>query len=347
MGLTNQQYETANHYNLSVKIIVTGGAGYIGSHVALLLADRGYEPVIYDNMSSGYEWAVLGDLIRGDIRDRALLSAVLEDTRPVAIMHFAGKILVGESMERPELYYLNNVSGSIVLLELAVEKGIPVIFSSSAAVYGTPEKVPITEDSPLRPESVYGETKLVIERALDWYSKLRGLRYVSLRYFNAAGASPSGRLGELHRPETHLIPLCLHAIMGLRDKLVVFGDDYPTPDGTCIRDYIHVDDLADAHILALEYLLSGGDSRGYNLGSEKGYSNLEVINTVGKVLGKNVPWEIGKRRPGDPPVLLADSKRIKSELGWRPRYSLEEIIGHAWAFLVAHEDMARKFYAMG
>ena len=330
-----------------MRIIVAGGAGYIGSHVALLLADRGYEPVIYDNMSSGHDWAVLGDLIRGDIRDRALLSAVLEDTRPVAIMHFAGKILVGESMERPELYYLNNVSGSIVLLELAVEKGIPVIFSSSAAVYGTPEKVPITEDSPLRPESVYGETKLVIERALDWYSKLRGLRYVSLRYFNAAGASHSGRLGELHKPETHLVPLCLHAIMGLREKLVVFGDDYPTPDGTCIRDYIHVDDLADAHILALEYLLSGGDSRVYNLGSEKGYSNLEVINTVGKVLGKNVPWEMGKRRPGDPPVLLADSGRIKSELGWRPRYSLEEIIGHAWAFLVAHEDMARKFYAMG
>lgn len=328
-----------------MKIIVAGGAGYIGSHTALLLADRGYEPVIYDNMSSGHDWAVTGDLVRGDIGDRALFSAVLEDTRPAAIMHFAGKILVGESMERPELYYLNNVAGSISLLQLAVEKGIPVIFSSSAAIYGTPEKVPITEDSAPRPESVYGETKLVIERALDWYARLRGLRYVSLRYFNAAGASPSARLGEMHRPETHLVPLCLHAIMGLREKLVVFGDDYPTPDGTCIRDYIHVDDLAEAHILALEHLLSGRESRVYNLGSEKGYSNLEVINAVGKVVGKDVPWEMGKRRPGDPPVLLADSHRIMSELGWRPRYSLEDMIGHAWAFLMEHKAMAREFYS--
>jgi UDP-glucose 4-epimerase len=328
-----------------VKVLVAGGAGYIGSHVALLLADRGYEPVIYDNMSSGHAWAVHGDLIKGDICDRPLLSAVLDDTKPVAIMHFAGKILVAESMERPELYFANNVSGSIALLELALERGIPVIFSSSAAVYGTPERVPIAEDAPLRPESVYGETKLVIERVLDWYARLRGLRYVSLRYFNAAGASPSGRLGELHRPETHLIPLCLHAVMGLREKLVVFGDDYPTPDGTCIRDYIHVDDLAEAHILALEWLLSGGESRVYNLGSEKGYSNFEVIRAVGRVVGRDVPWEMGKRRPGDPPVLLASSERIRSELGWRPRYGLDEMIGHAWNFLRAHETLVRKLYS--
>ncbi|MGB9590642.1 MAG: UDP-glucose 4-epimerase GalE, partial [Candidatus Hydrothermia bacterium] len=257
------------------KVLVAGGAGYIGSHVAVLLSERGYEPVIYDNMSSGHAWAVTGDLIKGDIRDRFPLSVLLDDTKPVAIMHFASKILVGESMERPELYYSTNVSGSIALVELALERGIPVIFSSSAAVYGTPDSIPIPEDAATRPESVYGETKLVVERALRWYSELRGLRYVSLRYFNAAGASPSAKLGEMHKPETHLIPLCLHALMGLREKLVVFGDDYPTPDGTCIRDYIHVDDLAEAHILALEWLLSGGESKVYNLGSEKGYSNLE------------------------------------------------------------------------
>lgn len=330
---------------MPVKVLVAGGAGYIGSHVALMLSQRGYDPVIYDNMSSGYIWAVSGDLIKGDIADRPLLSAVIEDARPIAIMHFASKILVGESMERPELYYATNVSGSITLLELALENGIPVIFSSSAAVYGTPETVPITEDSPTRPESVYGETKLVVERALGWYSRIRGLRYVSLRYFNAAGASPSGRLGEMHRPETHLIPLCLHALMGLREKLVVFGDDYPTPDGTCIRDYIHVDDLADAHIRALEWLLSGGQSRVYNLGSEEGYSNLEVISAVGRVTGRDVPWEMGRRRPGDPPVLLASSERIRSELGWRPRYGLEDMIEHAWGFLLEHEGMAREMYA--
>ncbi len=329
---------------MPVKVLVAGGAGYIGSHVAFMLSQRGYDPVIYDNMSEGHGWAVTGDLIKGDISDKPLLSAVIEDARPLAIMHFASKILVGESMERPELYYATNVSGSITLLELALEKGIPFIFSSSAAVYGTPETVPITEDSPTRPESVYGETKLVVERALGWYSRLRGLRYVSLRYFNAAGASPSGRLGEMHKPETHLIPLCLHALIGLREKLVVFGDDYPTPDGTCIRDYIHVDDLADAHIRALEWLLSGGQSRVYNLGSEKGYSNLEVIRAVSRVTGKGVPWEMGRRRPGDPPVLLASSERIRSELGWRPRYGLEDMIEHAWGFLLAHERIARKIY---
>ncbi|MEO0157711.1 MAG: UDP-glucose 4-epimerase GalE, partial [candidate division WOR-3 bacterium] len=306
---------------------------------------RGYDPIIYDNMSGGHPWAVTGDLIKGDIRDRPLLSAVLDDFKPIAIMHFAGLILVGESMEKPELYFSNNVAGSLNLIELASERGIPFIFSSSAAVYGTPPRVPITEDSPMNPESVYGETKLMVERALAWYSRLRGLRYVSLRYFNAAGASPSGGLGELHRPETHLIPLCLHAVIGLRKSLTLFGNDYPTPDGTCIRDYIHVDDLAEAHILALEHILSGGDSRVYNLGSEQGHSNLEVIETVGKIVGMSVPWVLGPRRPGDPPVLLADSTRIRSELGWRPRYSLEEMIKHAWEFLKAHEGIARRIYA--
>ncbi|MEO0145552.1 MAG: UDP-glucose 4-epimerase GalE [candidate division WOR-3 bacterium] len=327
------------------KVLVAGGAGYIGSHVALLLSRRGYDPIIYDNMSGGHPWAVTGDLIKGDIRDRPLLSAVLDDFKPIAIMHFAGLILVGESMEKPELYFSNNVAGSLNLIELASERGIPFIFSSSAAVYGTPPRVPITEDSPMNPESVYGETKLMVERALAWYSRLRGLRYVSLRYFNAAGASPSGGLGELHRPETHLIPLCLHAVIGLRKSLTLFGNDYPTPDGTCIRDYIHVDDLAEAHILALEHILSGGDSRVYNLGSEQGHSNLEVIETVGKIVGMSVPWVLGPRRPGDPPVLLADSTRIRSELGWRPRYSLEEMIKHAWEFLKAHEGIARRIYA--
>ncbi|MEO0140852.1 MAG: UDP-glucose 4-epimerase GalE [candidate division WOR-3 bacterium] len=327
------------------KVLVAGGAGYIGSHVALLLSRRGYDPIIYDNMSGGHPWAVTGDLIKGDIRDRPLLSAVLDDFKPIAIMHFAGLILVGESMEKPELYFSNNVAGSLNLIELASERGIPFIFSSSAAVYGTPPRVPITEDSPMNPESVYGETKLMVERALAWYSRLRGLRYVSLRYFNAAGASPSGGLGELHRPETHLIPLCLHAVIGLRKSLTLFGNDYPTPDGTCIRDYIHVDDLAEAHILALEHILSGGDSRVYNLGSEQGHSNLEVIETVGKIVGMGVPWVLGPRRPGDPPVLLADSTRIRSELGWRPRYSLEEMIKHAWEFLKAHEGIARRIYA--
>jgi len=329
---------------MSVRVLVAGGAGYIGSHTARLLAQEGFEPVILDDLSTGHAWALQGPLIKGDIADARLVSSVVEDVKPVALLHFASSILVGESMELPEKYYANNVAGSIALLGVALKYGLPVIFSSSAAVYGTPEKTPITEDAPRRPDSVYGQTKLVVEEMLSWYSRLRDLRYISLRYFNAAGASGDSALGELHRPETHLIPLALHSVLGIREKLTVFGDDYDTPDGTCIRDYIHVEDLAEAHLLALRHLLDRGESEVFNLGCQKGYSNMEVIGTVESATGKTVPREVGPRRPGDPPVLLASSGKIGARLGWKPKYALGDMVEHTWKFLLANEDRVRKFY---
>ncbi len=313
-----------------MRVLLTGGAGYIGSHVAELLRQKGYEPVIYDDLSTGHEWALRGEFYRGDILNLALFGEVLDRVRPAALMHFASKTAVGESMERPGLYFRVNVSGGINVFTAAAERGIPVIFSSSAAVYGAPERVPIPEDAPLRPTSVYGETKLMLERVLEWLARTRGLRYVSLRYFNAAGAAWG--LGEVHEPETHLIPNIIRVKLGLRDKLVVFGNDYPTPDGTAIRDYIHVIDLAEAHLAALEHLLGGGEPQVLNLGTGTGYSVFQVVKEAEKVIGP-FEWEFGPRRPGDPPVLVASYEKAEKVLGWKPKRRLGEMIRDAWEFL--------------
>ena len=312
------------------KVFLTGGAGYIGSHVAELLRRRGYEPVVYDDLSTGHPWAVRGEFYRGSVLDLRLFKEVLAKVKPRALMHFAAKSLVGESMERPELYFRENVPGGINVFTAAAELGLPLIFSSSAAVYGDPKEVPITEGAPLRPTNVYGETKAMLERVLEWLGKTKGLRFVSLRYFNAAGAAWG--LGEAHEPETHLIPNILRAKLGLREKLVVFGRDYPTPDGTAVRDYIHIEDLAEAHLLALEHLLSGGEPQVLNLGTGKGYSVLEVVRAAEEVVGP-FPWEFGPPRPGDPPVLVASYERAKEVLGWEPKKTLREMIRSAWEFL--------------
>ncbi len=297
-----------------------------------MLEQEGFEPIIVDDMSTGHMWAVRGTLIKGDIGDSALINHLIQEYKPLAIMHFASKILVGESMQKPQDYYLDNVSKGLVLFKAAADNGIPVIFSSSAAVYGTPETVPIPEDARLEPESVYGETKLVLERALNWFSQRIDARYISLRYFNAAGAWPDKGLGEAHPVETHLIPLTLMAGAGQTEALRVFGDDYPTEDGTCIRDYVHVIDLAKAHLLALRYLLDNGKSQVFNLGSQTGYSVMQVIKTAERVIGKPIPTRITQRRPGDPAVLIASSGKIREVLGWQAQRELTDMIADAWEF---------------
>ncbi len=321
-------------------VLVTGGAGYIGSHVVEALRQQGYCPVVYDNLSTGHAAAVPEDvqLIEGDIRDTAFLRHILEEYDIEGVMHFAASSLVGESMEEPAKYYHNNVVGSFCLLEAMRAQGVErLVFSSTAAVYGQPEALPIKEDSPTVPTNVYGRTKLTIEGMLADYAAAYGLNYVALRYFNAAGASPGGAIGEDHRPESHLIPLILKTALGLRQNIQVYGDDYPTPDGTCIRDYIHVCDLAEAHVLALKHLLQGGGSRIYNLGSQQGFSVGEVIKEAKAVTEIDFPVIIGSRRPGDPAGLVASSEKIKGELGWRPSHSrLTDIIASAWRWHKAH-----------
>jgi UDP-glucose 4-epimerase len=316
-----------------INILVTGGAGYIGSHALRTLKQAGYGVVVYDNLSRGHREAVTGfTLIEGDTSDSAKVAAACKEYKVGAVMHFAAHSLVGESVKKPALYYENNVVGGLRLLQEVMKAGVKYfIFSSSAAVYGEPERVPIDEDHPLRPTNPYGETKVVIERALQSYERAYDLQSVSLRYFNAAGAAADGNIGEDHNPETHLIPLVLKAAQGQREKLTVFGDDYNTADGTAVRDYIHVDDLAEAHLLALDALLAGKPSAVYNLGNGSGFSVLEVIKAAEKVTGKRVPYAVGPRRAGDPAVLVASAERVKAELGWRPRYgSLEKIIETAW-----------------
>jgi UDP-arabinose 4-epimerase len=314
-------------------ILVTGGAGYIGSHACRALHAAGYNPVTYDNLSSGHDWAVKwGPLERGDILDPARLKEVFKKYRPSAVMHFAAHIAVGESVENPEKYYRNNVAGSLSLLEVAREQNVEqFIFSSTAAVYGLPNAEPITESAQERPINPYGETKLAVERMLRDFGSAYGLKWTALRYFNAAGASPDGDIGEAHDPETHLIPLILDAIQDRRKNITVFGTDYATTDGTCVRDYIHVCDLADAHVAALEQLKRGGTSRPYNLGNGSGFSVREVIAAAERVTGCAVPVHFGARRAGDPASLVADAQRAMDELHWRPRFaSLEDIIGTAW-----------------
>src|SRR5437764_6394592 len=314
---------------MSKSILVTGGAGYVGSHACKALAAAGYRPVVYDNLSRGHAQAVRwGPLVEGDLHDRACLIAALRSHEIAAVMHFAAFAYVGESVGEPELYYRNNVGGTLALLAAMREAEVrTIVFSSTCAVYGVPDSVPIRETTPKAPLNPYGETKLAIERALHWYGDAYGLRYAALRYFNAAGADPDGEIGEDHDPETHLIPRVLRAALGRGDPVEIYGSDYPTPDGTAVRDYIHVVDLADAHVRALEYLIDGGHSAALNLGTGQGHSVREVIDAVERVSNHKVARREAARRIGDPPELVADASLVAQQLDWHPRSSdLETII---------------------
>jgi UDP-glucose 4-epimerase len=314
-------------------ILVAGGAGYIGSHMVLALLEKGYNPVTYDNLSEGHKDAVHGGiLIEGDLADSEKLKEVFASYDIAAVMHFAGSCYVGESMTNPRKYYENNVINTYNLINAMQEANISsFIFSSSCAVYGIPAENPITEGHPQNPINTYGNTKLITEKILHDYARAYNFDSISLRYFNAAGADPEGRTGERHEPETHLIPNVIAAALGINDAVKIFGKDYDTPDGTCIRDYIHVSDLAQAHLLALEKLLTGYRTDYFNLGNGSGYSNQEVVETVKKVSGKQFKVEMVSRRAGDPPVLVGSSAKVKKELGWKPQYSeLDKIIETAW-----------------
>lgn len=321
-------------------ILVCGGAGYIGSHAVHQLIARGEEVVIVDNLQTGHRGALhpQATFCEGDIRDAAALDRIFTERSIDAVIHFAANSLVGESMEKPLLYFNNNVYGMQVLLEAMVRHGVDkIVFSSTAAVYGEPKRVPIREDDETNPTNAYGETKLTMEKMMKWVSRASGVRYVSLRYFNAAGALPDGSIGEDHKTETHLIPLILQVPTGRRDHITVYGDDYPTPDGTCLRDYIHVVDLADAHMRALDYLRRGGESDIFNLGSGSGFSVKEMIAAAEKATGKAIAVEIGARRAGDPAQLIASSEKARTVLGWQPQFTdVEEVIGTAWRWHAAH-----------
>ena len=316
------------------RILVTGGAGYIGSNTTLQLLDAGYDVVVIDNLSRGHREAVDPARLRvADLLDTDAIVKVMEERPCAAVIHFAAYIAVGESMKIPEVYFRNNVSGSLSLLTAMVKTGIrSMVFSSTAAVYGMAAKVPIPESEPYAPINAYGETKVMVEKMLHWFDQIHGLRSVCLRYFNASGADPQGRAGEDHEPETHLIPLLFNAVKtGV--PVTVFGNDYATPDGTCIRDYVHVTDLASAHIAAVESLTLGGSSAKYNVGTGHGYSVNEVVRAVEDVTGKKVPFRFGPRRDGDPPSLVADSSCLQRELRWSPKYSdLHRIVQTAWAW---------------
>lgn len=314
-------------------VIVTGGAGYVGAHACKALAAAGYLPVVYDNLVYGHEQAVRwGPFERGDIADRQRLDAAFERHQPVAVMHFAAFAYVGESVANPARYYRNNVSGTLTLMEAMLDHGVDrMVFSSTCATYGEPQTMPIREDATQQPINPYGRSKLMVEQMLGDFERAHGLRSAMLRYFNAAGASPDGEIGERHDPETHLIPLALDAVAGRGPDLTVFGDDYATPDGTCIRDYIHVGDLADAHVRALDYLIGGGATRAFNLGTGAGVSVREILDAIARVTGREVRHRIGPRRPGDPPVLISDAARARLELGWTPTMSdIDTIIATAW-----------------
>lgn len=321
-----------------MRILVTGGAGYIGSHAARWLHRAGHDVWVFDNLSLGHRAAVApGRLIVGDLADGEQVRRALVEQRIEAVMHFAAFSLVGESVVDPAKYYRNNVGGSLSLLGAMRDAGVQkIVFSSTTATYGEARRIPITEDEPQRPINPYGFAKLVIEHALADYARAYGLGYAALRYFNAAGASPDGNLGEDHHPESHLIPLVLQVALGQREQIEIFGDDYPTPDGTCIRDYIHVDDLADAHLKALERLPRGAGLQ-LNLGTGRGFSVREVIDACRRVTGQPILTVMGPRRAGDPPALVADSSRAQRELNWRPKYTeLSDIIATAWKWHAAH-----------
>ena len=322
-----------------MNILVCGGAGYIGSHTVRQLLKAGYEVLVLDNLINGHVSAIGGvPYIKVDITDKPVLDQVLSKYKFDAVMHFAAFSQVGESMQHPYIYYHNNVIGTLNLLKFMLDAKIKYhIFSSTAAVYGEPIQMSIKEDHPTVPTNPYGATKLAVEGMLQWYASAYGLKYISLRYFNAAGADLVGDIGEYHNPETHLIPLVLKVALGLMPDIKLFGTDYPTPDGTCIRDYVHVTDLADAHVLALEYLLRGGVSNFFNLGNEKGFSVLEVLRTAEEVVGHTIEKKYTSRRQGDPAVLVASSGKIKAELGWEQQFGdLKRIIETAWKWHKTH-----------
>jgi UDP-glucose 4-epimerase len=323
---------------MSQTLLVTGGAGYVGSHCVRALLERGHEVVIYDNLSQGHRASVpaAATLVVGDLSDKTALRAAFAARRVDGILHFASNALVGESMQKPGLYVGDNVQNAVNLLDAAAEHGVRrFVLSSTCAMFGEPERVPIDEDVRIAPGSAYGESKYLIERILPWYEKIHGLRFACLRYFNAAGAHPTAGIGEDHDPETHLIPIALDCALGRRPFMQIFGDDYPTPDGTCIRDYIHVCDLADAHVRVLDVL--DARSRRYNVGIGTGYSVKQVLDAVKRITGVDFPVKVGPRRPGDPPQLVANSSLIQRELGWKPGFpGIEEIVATAWAWRKAH-----------
>jgi UDP-glucose 4-epimerase len=316
-----------------MKLLVVGGAGYIGSHMAKWLVRKNHQVVVLDNLSTGFRDAVLyGRLVVGDLGDSSLLDALFAESAFDAVLHFGAFSQVSESLRFPALYYRNNVAHSINLLDAMVKYGVRYcIFSSTAAVFGDAQRMPIDECHPLLPINPYGRSKRMVEEILTDYEDAYGLRWAALRYFNAAGADPEGELGERHIPETHLVPIVLQAASGRREIVQIFGDDYDTPDGTCVRDYIHVHDLCSAHALALSYLVEGGSSRAWNLGNGKGFSVKEIIEAARMVSGRNIPIQVSNRRLGDPAILVADSSQAWQQLGWRPQFAdLETIIAHAW-----------------
>ena len=329
-----------------MKLLVLGGAGYIGSHTATELLDNGHEVVIADNLVTGYREAIpeKATFYQGDLRDKDFLNDLMKKEKVDAVIHFAAYSLVGESVVNPLKYYENNLYGTKVLLDAMIESGVDkIVFSSTAATYGEPENIPILENDRTCPTNPYGETKLAMEKMISWAAKAHGLHYVSLRYFNACGAHKSGAIGEAHNPESHLIPLVLQVPNGKREFVSIYGNDYDTPDGTCIRDYIHVTDLAKAHILAVEYLMNGGESDIFNLGNGVGYSVKEVIKTARKVTGHPIPAKEEARRAGDPARLVASGKKAKEILGWEPEIKdLADIINSAWKWHSKHPNGYKK-----
>ncbi len=319
-------------------ILVAGGAGYIGSHMTALLVERGYEVVVADNLRTGHYQAVKGAKLRvGDLRDGAFLNQLFTETQIDGVINFAAYSLVGESVTDPLKYYGNNVAGSQSMLTAMKDHGVnKIVFSSTAATYGEPEKQPIEETDRTDPTNPYGATKLAIEGMLKWCDRAYGIRYAALRYFNAAGSDPDADIGEDHDPESHLIPLVMQTALGQRDHLGIYGGDYPTADGTCVRDYIHVRDLAEAHLLALEYLERGGESGVFNLGSGDGYSVKEILDAARRITGKAIPAVVEPRRAGDPSVLIASNKKAEAVLGWTPKRGLDEIIADAWTWHSGH-----------
>lgn len=327
-------------------VLVCGGAGYIGSHCVYALVDAKEDVVVIDNLQTGHRDAVHSDakFYQGDIRDKEFLNRVFEENQIEAVIHFAANSLVGVSIHEPLTYYNNNVYGAVVLLETMERHGVKkIVFSSTAAIYGEPENIPILETDRTKPTNPYGETKLAVEKMMKWADEAYGIKYIILRYFNVAGAHESGSIGEDHRPETHLIPLILQVPLEQRTHITVFGQDYETPDGTCIRDYIHVMDLVDAHILALGKLREGGNSAVYNLGNGEGFSVKEVIEAARRVTAHPIPAELGERRAGDPSRLIASSEKAKQDLGWSPRFNaIEEIIASAWKWHQSHPQGFKK-----